>query len=150
MDRFSQILYDLGKEIGTDLYPDQHRLCQLNWQDQLHIQLQYEEAKDRLLIGTFLCDVPPGKFREKIFREALKSNAEFPRIGTLAYSDRNNKLTFFEYVYPDNLRSDKLFQLLQQFVSKAHQWKEAIEKNRPLPEITEKPIKGDSIFGSPK
>lgn len=149
MDRFSQILYDLGKEMNTDLYPDQHRLCQLNWQDQLHIQLEYEEAKERLLIGTFLCDVPPGKFREKIFREALKSNAAFPRIGTLAYSDRNNKLTLFEYVYADNLRSDKLFQLLQQFINKAHQWKEAIEKNRPLPGITEKPMKDDSIFGPP-
>lgn len=146
MDRFSQILYDLSKEVGSDLYPDHNRLCQLNWQDLLLIQLEFEEAKERLLIGAFICDVPPGKFREKIFREALRSNAQFPHIGTLAYSDRNNKLTLFEYVYPDNFRSDKLFQLLQQFISKASQWKEAIEKNRPLPGISEK-SKDDSIFG---
>lgn len=150
MDRFSQILYDLSKELDTDLYPDQNRLCQINWEDKLSIQLQFDEAKDRLLVGVFICDVPPGKYREKLFKEALKSNAQFPRIGTLAYTDRNNKLTMFEYVYGENLHADKLAKFLEQFIAKATLWKEAVEQNKPLPRIIEKTTPSDSIFGPKK
>ena len=146
MDRFAQILYDLGKEIGIDLYPDPKRICQINFQDQIHIQLQYDEPKERLLIATFLCDVPPGKFREKLLKETLKSNGEYPRFGTFGYSERNNKLTLFEYVYPTHFSSEKLFKILEQFIEKALLWKEAIEKGRALPTL-QGPSKGESMFG---
>ena len=46
MTRFEQILFDLGKEWEIELYPDQNRVCQLNYKGQLHIQLQYDERKE--------------------------------------------------------------------------------------------------------
>lgn len=146
MDLFGQILFDLGKEIGVDLYPDVNRICQLNFRDELHIQLQFEEVKEQILIACFLCDVPPGKYREKLLKEALISNSEYPRIGTLAYSERNNKLTLFAYVSTINLTSSALFKTLEQFIDKGLLWKEAVEKGTPLPTPAEKG-KGGSIFG---
>lgn len=146
MDLFAQILFDLGKEIGVDLYPDSNRICQINYQDELHIQLQHDEAKEQILIASFLCDVPPGKYREQLLRAALLSNGEYPRIGTLAYSERNNKLTLFEMVPTQNLSTDKLYKLLEQFIEKGHNWKEAVEKGKSLPSPQEKGG-GSGMFG---
>lgn len=147
MDRFGQILYDLGKEIGLDLYPDEHRICQLNYKDLFSIQLHYDEAKEQVLIATFLCEVPAGKFREKLLIASLKSNHAYPRIGTLAYSERNNQLTLFDYVSSKSLKPNELFSRLEPFIDKAKAWKEAVEKGKPLPEEeSSAPPKG-SIFG---
>lgn len=147
MDRFSQILYDLGKEIQTDLFVDTNRVCQLNYKDQLSIQLQYLEPKELLLVAAFLCEIPPGKFREKLFRESLIHNDEFPRVGTLAFSERNNQLTFFEFVPAVELTGEKLFVFLETFVENALPWKEAVETGKPLP-TAGKPNQGDNgLFG---
>jgi hypothetical protein len=146
VDLFAQILFDLGREIGVDLYPDVNRICQINYQDELHIQIQFDEVKEQLLIASFLCDIPPGKYREQVLRSALISNGEFPRIGTLAYSDRNNKLTLFDTVSTKNLNPQALFKRLEQFIEKGHLWKEAIETGKPLPTLPEKGT-GGSMFG---
>lgn len=146
MDLFAQILFDLGKEIGVDLYPDSNRICQINYQDELHIQITFDEAKEQLLIASFLCEVPPGKYREKLLREALISNGEYPRVGTLAYSERNNKLTLFETVSSKNLQIPTLFKLLERFIEKGHLWKDAVETGKPLPSVPEKGS-GSSMFG---
>lgn len=147
MDRFAQILFDLGKEIGTELYPDENRICQINYMDEIHLQIHYDEAIGQLLFASFLCDVPPGKYREKLLRAALRSNGEFPRLGTLAYSERNNKLTLFEYVSAANIQSAKLLQFLQSFIEKAATWKNAVEKGLPLPVTPPKNNKDSSMFG---
>ncbi len=142
MDLFAQVLFDLGREIGVDLYPDANRICQINYQDELHIQLQYDEPKEQILIASFLCDVPPGKYREQLLRTALISNNEYPRMGTLAFSERNNKLTLFEYVSAKNLT----VQTLEKFIEKGHLWKDAVENGKPLPTVAEKES-GGGMFG---
>lgn len=147
MDRFAQILFDLGKEIGTELYPDENRICQINYQDEIHLQIQYDETNEQLLFASFLCDVPPGKYREKLLRAALRSNGEYPRLGILAYSERNNQLTLFEYVPAANIMSTQLFQFLQNFIEKAVTWKNAVEKGLPLPVTPPKNNKDSSMFG---
>lgn len=146
MDHFGQLLFDLGKEIGEELYPDRNRICKLNYQGQLHLQLEYIDPKEQLLIAAFLCDVPPGKYRETLLKEALKTNNEYPRIGTLAYSPRNNQLVLFEFLYAPHQTAPKLFHYLEDFLKKALAWKEAVEKGLPLPSPQTGPS-GGSIFG---
>lgn len=148
MDRFAQILYDLGKEIGVDLYPDPNRICQVNYDEKLHLQLQYDETKEMLLIATFVCEVPAGKYREKLLKEGLAHNREYPRIGTLAYSERNNQLTLFENLHAPGLKTQALFDFLVEFVEEALAWKDAVENGRPLPTSQgSKETGGDNIFG---
>ena len=147
MDRFSQILYDLGEVINATLHIDQNGVCQLNYKDELSVQLQYLEPKELLLIATFLHEVPPGKYREKLFNSCLIHNGEYPRIGTLGYSERNNQLTFFEFLPATELTGEKLFAFLQTFFENALSWKEAVETGKPLP-TTGKPHQGESgLFG---
>lgn len=146
MDRFSQLLYDLGLEIGEKLYPDRNRICKINYRHLLHVQLEFNDSKEQLLIALFLCDVPPGKYRETLLKEALKANDEFPRIGILSYSDRNNQLALHDNLDAQHLTGPKLFQFLEAFLKKGLAWKEAVEKGLPLPSPQAGPT-GGSIFG---
>ena len=150
MDRFSQILYDLSEEVGggLKLFIDDNGVCQLNFADELHIQLHYDEAKERLMIASFLCDVPPGKYREKLFKATLSANAEFPRLGTFGYCNRNNKLTLFEYLPSEGATGPKVLSALDSFIQKGLQWKNAIEGGKPLPTTAGKGKSSDEgMFG---
>ena len=147
MDRFQQILYDLGKEIDVELYPDQNQICQINYHDQIHLQIIYEEAKERIMLATFICDVPPGKYREKLLKAALIQNGEYPRAGTFAYSERNNKLTLFTYTPAFELTGEKLHKKLDALIELASVWKDAVENGKPLPAPSTGSGSGEGMFG---
>ena len=75
------------------------------------------------------------------------ANIFFPETGTLAFSERNNQLTFFEFVPAVELTGEKLFVFLETFVENALPWKEAVETGKTLP-TAGKPNQGDNgLFG---
>ena len=146
MDRFAILLADLGALINVPLHPDAKRMCRISINHQLHVQMQEDEMKERILIATFIGEIPPGKFRENILKETLKENNLFPRIGSFAYSERNNQLALLTHVYFPGLTGDKFADFLETFFNKAFTWKTAIETGQ-LPErgqMTQKT--GPSIF----
>ena len=147
MERFAQILYDLGKEIGVELYPDPNHVCQLNYLEKLHIQLEYDETSEEVLISCFVCEIPAGKFRENLLKEGLSYNANYPRLGTFAYSEKNNQFTLFERVHVTNLKPEKLFQLLEAFIDIVTEWKDAVEQGKNLPTTGGSDSSGSSMFG---
>jgi len=130
MDRFARLLADLGVLIDVVLYPDPKRACKLNIDNQLHIQIEEDEPKDRILISTFICEILPGKFREKVLCETLKENNLYPRLATFTYSSRNNMLALFSYAYHPGhpgLTGDNFADFLGKFIEKGLTWKTAIE-----------------------
>jgi Tir chaperone family protein CesT len=127
MDRFVEVLKELGQIVNVPFHPDKHHVCELNINNVLHIQLEPDLSGERLLIASFLVDVPAGRFREGVFREALKANHPFERTGTLAYSARNNKLFFFHYLPFYQLTGEKLADFLGPFISEAESWRTSIE-----------------------
>ena len=133
MDRFSQILYDLGKEIDLDLYPDENGVCQIKHNEQIEFQILYDEPKERIMLASFVCEVPAGKYREKLLSTALAHNNQYPRVGFFAYSERNNQLTLISYQSAIELTGEKLKEIVDTFLELALQWKEAVETGNPLP-----------------
>lgn len=127
MDRFAILLDDLGTLIDVPLHPDHHRACILLINNQLHVHITEEENKDRLMIAAFVSEVPPGKFRENILKEALKENNLFPRLGTFSYSDRNNQLALVSYIPLAGLRGDNFADFLEKFFEKSFSWKTGVE-----------------------
>ena len=148
MDRFEELLKELGEVIDVPLHLDKHRACKINVNHFLNVQLEGDPLKERILMAAFLCDVPAGKFRENVFKDALKINNLYPRIGTLAYSQRNNKLALFEYVYFHDLNAKKLSEILSKFIDRGTLWKTAIEKKGQSSPSEEIPVKNQtgSIF----
>ena len=147
MDRFEELLTQLSAELGTTLHPDRRGACKLRINDTLHIQLECDPQQENLLIASFLCEIPPGKFRENILKDALKSNGPFPLNGTLAYSDRNNQLTLFASLRLSNLNGKTLGNFLISFIEKANNWRTGVETGQTSNLLTQQPKSSGNIFG---
>jgi len=146
MDRFALLLADLGALIAVPLHPDHNRSCTLGIDGKIHVQMKEEENDDKILVATFIAELPPGKFRENILIETLKENELFPRLGTFGYSDRNHQLALFSHLYYTGLRGDTLADFLEAFIEKALSWKTAIETGQ-LPQRGQTLHKlGPSVF----
>jgi hypothetical protein len=136
MECFQDLLYQLSEIIHVPLYSDKHRACRLNINDVLHIQIEDQSDKERILIAAFLTEVPAGKFRENLFKECLKANHFSSKWGVFSYSERNNKLALFHYVYFADLNGEKLADALAKFIEKAESWRHAIlSGNLPPPPL---------------
>lgn len=146
MERFLILLDDLGGLIGIPLHVNAKGFCQLNINNQIHIQISNEQEKDRILVATFISEIPPGKFKENVLLETLKDNHTYPRLATFAYCEKNNQLALFSHVYYPKLNGETLSDFLEKFIEKALSWKIGIETGRlPLHGETVHKI-GPSIF----
>lgn len=126
MDRFTELLMELGSEVGQPLHPDKRGVCKLNVNDLFHVQIENDLRKDSLLIATFVGEIIPGKFRENILGEALKANQDV-RAGILGYSGKNNQLALFKYLPLHQLHGKELLGFLNEFLDKAAGWRAALE-----------------------
>jgi hypothetical protein len=153
MDRFEELLKQVGAQLDIALHLDPNRACNLNINGLFHIQIEEDVRKDALLLASFICEVPPGKFRENVLREALKSNNAYPRVGTLGYSDRNNQLALFTHISWYQLTADKFLKSFNPFLEKVDNWRLAITSGHPAPENRERKgaqTTAPNIFGLQK
>jgi hypothetical protein len=147
IDRFTELLNELSIEFGITLHPDKRGACRLKIDNASPIQLECDQKQESLLIATFICEVPPGKLRENIFKDALKANGPFPTYGTLSYSDRNNQLALFAHLRLAHLTGKKLAEFLLPFLEKANSWKRGVETGATA-QLSASPTKSSSgMFG---
>ena len=125
--RFPELLLELSDQLETDLYLDKLGCCTLVMNDTLEVQLEPDRNEKHLIIASFLCEIPPGKFRENTLKDALKANYPYPPEGTLAYSEQNNQLVLFATLPIDSIDGAKLAAFLGGFVEKAEKWKKGVE-----------------------
>lgn len=127
---FESILEDLGKIIKIKgLKLDAVNTCQVHFPNGLNINIE-PTKKDEMLISCNLGEVPLGRYRENLFREALKANGlPYPRHGTLSYSDQSNHLILFRIFPLKELNGEKVANYLKPFMEKALIWKAALERS---------------------
>lgn len=145
------ILQELGKSSLipiSDLHPDRNNSCLIKLRGGVEVQIEPDKSGENLLIGCDLGDLPGGRYRENLFREALKSNGQsHPRYGTFAYSKRTDHLILYETLNMQDLTGDKVAEFLVKFVEKALVWKNAM-KNGDIPTISNiRTSKFGGIFG---
>ena len=105
INRFEEILQLLGQSLNLPLQVDANNACAIQIKQNLIVQLQPDPSQEKLLIGCQIIQVPPGKFRENVLKEALKANGlPDPRVGIFAYIARNNTLFLFQE-YPFDITS---------------------------------------------
>lgn len=149
MTPFEDLIRELGNEMGLDLQPDSHSSCLLAFPaDGLSVQIDLDSSGEQILIGTQLGNVPPGVYREQIFTQAMRVNSGSltPR-GILAFSEKNNTLVLFQFLFLDSMNGEKLHSFIQIFRAHAKVWKEALERGE-IPKIEEDVSKpSGSMFG---
>ena len=127
IDRFEELLRELGVEYGLTLHPDRRGACKLRINEVMSLQIEYNPDRIDLTVATFICEIPPGKFRENILKSALQSNHLAPDKAILSYCDKNNQLALFQVISMTTLTGKKLSELLSDFIKKAEEWRVAVE-----------------------
>jgi hypothetical protein len=81
-----------------------------------------------MLISTDLGQVPAGRYREDVFREALKSNGLLDKHpGIFGYSEQSDHLILFGMLSLRELNGEKIASFLLPYMEKAEKWKKALD-----------------------
>jgi hypothetical protein len=126
IDRFEELLRELGVEYSLPLHPDKHGFCKLRINETLSAQIEFNPDQNIITIATFISEIPAGKFRENILKAALQNNHYYPEKSHLSYCDKNNQLALFQKVSITTLTGKKLSEILSEFINKAEEWRTAI------------------------
>jgi hypothetical protein len=137
MDSFASLIAEMGKLMQMALKPDHNNCCLIDFpKDNMDIQLEMEQGTDLLIIGSNISKIPPGRYRQNLFEQALKANnLEIPRGGILAFSPKSDMMVLFLKIPTKDLTAQAAVGLLPPFKEKFLRWREAISKNETPPLI---------------
>jgi hypothetical protein len=145
--QYAMILKDLETIFKCPLTIDSNNSCLINL-NKLGIKVQVEENRyGDLMIAVRLGVIPGSRYRDNLFKEALKSNRTNPSTGVFGFSKLNSDLVVFLIVNKRAALIDNFNTILPPFLEKAKKWAEAIEQGTiPLREEVSKPT-DLGIFG---
>lgn len=130
-DLFGSLLQELGKIMGIpDLHPDRHNACLIKFPDGLEVQMELDGQGIELTMLSNIGIIPAGKYRENVFREALRANGmPLPLNGVFAFSKKGDNLVLFQRILTKDLTGDKINSAMLPFLEKARYWRETINNN---------------------
>lgn len=129
-DAFGLLLQEVGKLLKIPkLEPDSNSSCLINFPDKIALQIETDRSGNNLILGCDVGTLPPGKYRELVFREALRSNGlPPPHFGEFSYSKQADKLMLMQQIPMKEINGDKVLAVLNPLLEKAKHWKEAISR----------------------
>lgn len=127
---YGTLLEEIGKIMHvTNLQPDKNNSCLIEFPNKVKVQLEVDSSRNLFIMGCNLGVVPPGRYRENIFREALRANGmPFPRNGDFSYSKQMDSLVLTRELPMQDIHPDKIVHELRNFLQKAGQWQEALAR----------------------
>ncbi len=151
MSNYINLIAQLSERLKREIYPDINNIVVLLIEKRVKIHIEIDSMEEFITIGAFITELPPGKFRENILKDALKSNFdEHKNPGILSYMARENVLALHSKFALSGLTIDSLMQSLKHLTKRARLWQDAINEGRTSPseDIPKGTTQGKkSIFG---
>lgn len=148
---FEALLQEIGTAFHVSLKPDSNNSCLFKTPNGISIQMEIDRRQDCYIIGCDLGPIPKGRYREELFREALRTNgAPPPQYGIFAYSKNLDHFILHARLPLKEITGEKIVAVITPFLEKASIWKSAISKGE-IPVYT--PSKGgigskaEGLFG---
>ena len=146
IDPFADLILKLGTLLRKPIHLDHNNACALRIQNKFVVQLQLDQTRENVLIASFVKEIPPGKYRENVFCEALKTNnLADPRPAILSYALRKNSLALHRKIPFESLTPITLEKILAEFIDTAKGWYEALSRGEASPS----PIRGSANKPNP-
>ena len=128
-DRFGALLEEVSKLINKRLVPDAHNVIILRLPDKVGVFIEPDRLGEAVNVIIEIASPQQGRYRENIFREALKANGlPPPRNGIFAYGFKTDTLLLSEQLPFDDLNGIRFLEIITALLQKARIWKQAIEK----------------------
>lgn len=128
-DRFGAILEELGTTLNLKLAPDSHGACHIRFPDKIELHMEPNSTNEFLNILIELGSPGDGKYKENVFREALKANGLLQRrVGTFCYGKKNDSLILHEVIAFEDIHGQMLADIVQSLLSKARSWKDSLSR----------------------
>jgi len=144
---FGGLMEELGTLLDTELKPDHLNTCKLLHPDGLVVQIEVDRDESRLLIGSLIGTLPPGRFRQDFLEQILKINYIDFHIGTFGYAKKSSELYLYAYLPVKNLNGKQIANFLEPFNEKARSWSASLASNT-VPVVTAPaPKKSSGMFG---
>lgn len=146
INQFEELVRELAHHFSVPLKPLHEGICTFNIEHKVHVQFKLDKSLERLFIGSFITQIAPGKFKENVFLQTLKANAQMPNVGFFGFNENNSELLLYEYIQMRDLTIKPLLNIFAVFVEKAIHWKNAIDSgtSAPLDFLRETEIKKPS------
>ena len=145
IDAFNDLIVKLGASFGKTLHLDHNHACALRVQNKFTVQIQLDREQEHVLLAAFIKELPPGKYRENVFCEALKTNHLADPRPTLSFVPMKTSLTLHQKVLFAHLDPLLLEGILAVFIDTAKAWYEAISRGETSPAV----IRGSSTKPPP-
>jgi hypothetical protein len=145
---FEDLLAQLSQFLRIPLHVDQNNACLLQIRGEIQIQLQLDVSQENMWMASLPIEIPPGKFRENVLKEALKTNnLPDPVAAIISYLPLTNRLALHQ-IFPLNiLNGERLAAYFGSFLEQVESWILAIQQGRPAPIIISSEDRPPTPFG---
>lgn len=135
MTKYNDLIFDLSNRLNRKLKPDKNNCVTLLIEQKVTVQIETDRNEEFLIIGAFIAELPPGKFREHILRDALKANSLYKNTSqVLSYMKNENHLIIHKKMLLEAISSDNLFKEIKNISSRAKKWLESLDNGRSCPD----------------
>ena len=151
MTLYSELIEQLSDRLNTEIFPSPNNVVNLLIEQSIRVQIEPDDLDEFIVIGAMIEELPPGKFREHILKDALKANYLADKNpGILSYMYKNNLLMLHKKLPMGSLKVEDLINHIKGLVERAKKWKDAINEGYSCPtDEIPKPNESQnkSIFG---
>lgn len=146
---FAEIMKELEPHLQIDTTPDSNDACRFRIDGTLPVQIELNHSTGFLMICSEIGELPPGRYREDVFRSALRENGKpFPRFGDFGYSKKNHNLVLYDSLPLDTVDGESLFNHLLVLSQKARTWQDSIQRGEVPGDKVETKLPGpEGLFG---
>ncbi len=147
-DRFGALLEELSTTLKMNLKPDSNNSCMIRYPDGIELRMQPSNTEDILYLIVEVGTPAQGRYRENVFREALKANGlPPPRAGIFCYSKIKDLLLIYDALPFDELNGHRLSEIMTQVLERARLWKDSISRGE-IPSYRSNELTFGSTSGS--
>ena len=125
------VIKTLEESLDTELFLDGKKTCNILINDKITIQIELDKNTHSVVLGSPIFELPPGKFKEIVLKNALKSNfGKEKEIGILTFVPKSSVLYLYDFLPLDFLGTEQIYPFFFNFIQKAILWKENLKNNR--------------------
>lgn len=131
MSTFQELIDTFAEKFDESMTVQENGTIGILFNDEVLVQIELDSNESHLFIGGFIATVPPGKYREKVFYEALKENSQIdPTASCLCYASDESELALYSKLSFHALTADQLYDYLELFVEKSLYWRRMVDQGK--------------------